>query len=151
MTGPAVTRIADVLDALIGLIETAAPDLQVADGPVIGETLAEAICVGFTEGQDRPGYDTTYRRQDGMGRRLVEDWSVRCFLTIASGDSEMRPLRQRAAAILGAIDAALRAQSNRPDAWDRALLSGTADWVPVITPQGGLCNVFFSVEGTSLL
>lgn len=151
MTGPSVTRIADVVDALIDLIGTAAPELQVADGPVIGETLAEAICVGFTESQDSPGYDTTYRKADGMGRRLVEDWSVRCFLTIASGDVEMRPLRRRAAAILGTIDGALRDQAYRPDAWDRALLSGTADWVPVITPQGGLCNVFFAVEGTSLL
>lgn len=151
MTAPATTRIADVVDALVALIGEAAPGLQVADGPVIGEVLAEAICVGFTEGADRPAYDTETRRADGMGRRNVEDWSVRCFLTISSGDMEMKPLRDRAAEILGAIDDALRARNVDAGAWDRAGLAGAADWVPVITPQGGLCNVFFTIAGTSLL
>jgi hypothetical protein len=147
-----VTRIHDVVDALVDLIEAAAPDLQVADGPVIGEILSEAICVGFTEGADSPGYSTEYVRQDGMGRvRYQEAWSVRCFLTISSGDTDMRALRARGADILGLIAAALADRTRDEAAWDRAVLSGSADWVPVITDQGGLVNVFFSVEGASLL
>lgn len=151
MTG-AVTRINDVVDTLVDVIQTAAPELQVADGPVIAELLSEAICVGFSDGVDRPGYSTDYTRQEGLGRvRYQEDWSVRCFLTVSSGDTAMKPLRDRAAAILGAIAAALADKTRAPEAWDRAALSGAADWVPVIDAQGGLCNVFFTVEGSSLL
>lgn len=151
MTG-SVTRIPDVLAELLDVISTAAPDLQVADGPTIGEVGAEAICVGFPESPEQPGYSTEYIRQEGLGRtRYQEAWSVRCFLTVSSGVPDMAALRSRAAAILGAIAAELTARTRDVDAWDRAAFSGNAEWVPVIDAQGGLCNVFFTVEGASLL
>lgn len=151
MSGPALTRIDAVLDALVDLVRTAS-GLQVTDGPHIGEVYAEAICVGLTDGPDRPAYETRVTKQTGMGRpRMVEEFTVRSFLTISSGVPDMKVLRARAADILGQIDAALRDVDHLPGVWDRASMSGSMEWVPVIDSSGGLCNVFFTIVGESLL
>lgn len=151
MTGPSLTRIDVVVDALIDLL-VSATGLQVADGPHIGEVMAEAICVGFSQGPDLPGYETRVARQDGMGRpRMLEEFTVRMFMTISSGEDDMATLRARAAALLGLIDTALRDAHHNAGVWDRASIGPSVEWVPVFDATGGLCNVFFTVVGASLL
>lgn len=151
MTGPQVTRIHLVVTAVIELMRDVT-DLQVTDGPHVGEIASEAICVGFTDSPDLPGYDTTIVRQDGLGRpRMLEQFTIRSFLTVGSGDPDMPALRLRAATILGLIDGALRDEHHSRGVWDRAALGGRVDWVPWVDSSGGLCNVFFSIEGASFL
>ena len=151
MAGPGPTRIAQVIDTLLALCATST-GLQVTDGPHLGELMDEAICLGFTDGPERPGYAVAVRRQEGMGRpRLAEDFTVRSLLTISSGDTDMSALRGRAADLLGQIDTALRDDVVHGGAWDRAALGGEMEWIPIQHSAGATVNVFFTVEGTSLL
>lgn len=151
MAGPAVTRIDVVVDHLVQLLATTT-GLQVTDGMHIGEIMAEAICVGFTESAEHPAYETTLERSPGMGRpRMTEKFTVRLFLTISSGEADIKTLRARAAALLGMIDSALRDDHRHPGIWDRAILGSSVDWVPVLDASGALCNVFFTIDGESLL
>ncbi|WP_182112891.1 hypothetical protein [Actinotalea sp. JY-7876] len=156
MSGPTITRIPGVVDALLELLRDALPDeVQVADGPTIGVILQEALCVGFSEATDSPGYQATLERSQGMGRpRFEEQFEVRCFLTVASGDTDdgsVRRARTRCAEHLVVIDGALRDAHVTGGAWDRAALGPDMRWTPVVDSEGTLCNVFFSIVGASLL
>lgn len=147
-----VSRIDEVVERLVQLAGVAMPGVQVTDGPRLGYTYFDALCVGFASGPDAAAYETTWDRQDGLGHRLREAFTVRCFLTMSTGDTDddaLKRLRTAAAGHLAALDAALRATTDGP--WKRAMLGGTAEWVPVIEEQGPLCNVFFEVVGVSVL
>ena len=151
MAGPGPTRIHAVVDKLID-ISGEATGLQVLDGPHVGEVMLEALCVGFTDGPDRPGYTVDVSRQQGMGRpRLQEDFTVRVLMTITSGDTDMATLRSRAAALIGQLDTALRDDVVVDGVWDRAVVGGAMDWIPIQHEQGATCNVIFTVEGSGLL
>ena len=149
-----VTRIDVVLDAILLVLRDAVPDLAVADGPEIGLPMDRALCVGFTDGPERPGYSTTWVRQDGYGQRPREDFTVHCFLTLGTGDTDrevLKRLRSQAAGYLQQMDAALRAVRGRTAVWERAGLGGETEWMPAILDNGAICNVFFDVVGTSVL
>lgn len=146
-----LTRVGLVVDALIVACKTAT-GLQVTDGPIIGELMYEALVVGFTDSPDRPGYELDVSRQDGMGRpRLRENFTVRCLLTLTSGTTDPKPLRDRAVAYLGLIDDALRDEHVSTGVWDRAALTGRFEWIPVQHEGGATVNVLFEVAGSSLL
>lgn len=152
---PAITRVPAVIDHLLDLFRAASPHLQVADGPTIGVVMSEAICVGFSENPDSPGYETSVEKMDGIGRpRYVEAFTVRCFLTLSAGDTDegsVKRLRDRAGELLALLDTALRADHTKTGIWDRAQLGSEFGWVPIIDEHGTVCNVFFSVIGASLL
>lgn len=152
------TRMPEVLDQLIATFKAATvtdehPEgIQVTDGPHIGEVMYEAIVVGFTDGPDRPGYNATVSRQPGMGApRLQEDFTVRSLLTLTSGDTDIRALRNRAGELLGLIGAALAGIHVKDGVWERATLNGDTEWIPIQHPDGATVNVFFQVDGSSLL
>lgn len=152
MTAPSLTRIGVVVDRLVAIAKTLGEDLQVVDGPYIGELDPRVFVIGLMESPERPGYSTSVRRQEGMGRpRLVEDFEVRCLLSIASGDIDMEAVRNECVQILTNLDVALRDDHHQADVWDRVLFGPRTDWVPLQTPNGAVCNVLFTVEGTSLL
>lgn len=150
-----VTRIDLVLDAILAVVRAALPDdVTVADGPQIGVSMDRALCVGFTDGPDNPGYATTWVRQEGYGGRPREDFTVHCFLTLFTGDHDdqaLARLRTEAAALLRVMDDAIRAAGGRSGVWDRAGLGAEAEWVPAILEDGSICNVMFDIVGTSVL
>lgn len=148
---PATTRVPEAIDALVELIGDAT-GIQVTDGAFIGELADEALCVGLTEGPDRPGYTVGVRRQEGLGKpRLREEITVRCLLSLVTGENDVKPLRDRAGILLGQIAEALADNARRPDVWDRALLGADLEWIPVLGPSGATLAVLFEIDGSSLL
>lgn len=153
MSGPALTRVAVVVDKIIEIAKDLdVGDLDVVDGPRVGELDDRVLVVGLMESAERPGYVAEVRRQEGMGRpRLVEDFEVRCLLSIASGDIDVAELREECVTIITALDEALRSSSRVGDVWDRVMFGPRTDWVPLQASEGAVCNVLFTIEGTSLL
>ncbi len=148
---PATTRVPEAIDALIALIHDAT-GIQVTDGAYIGELADEALCVGLTEGPNRPGYTVSVRRQEGLGRpRVREEITVRCLLSLVTGENDTKTLRDRAGTLLGKIAEALADNARRPDVWDSAFLGANLEWIPVLGPSGATLAVLFEVDGTSLL
>lgn len=148
---PALTRVPAVVDALIGLFGSAT-GLQVLDGPHIGEVMFEAICVGLSPDQSRPGYDAVVTQLPGMGApRYVEEWTISSLLSISSGQTDLAALRARAGAALEQIDVALRAGQVAPEVWQRAGFGQGMQWLPLQHPDGASVSVFFDVVGASVL
>lgn len=152
MSNPSLTRIDVVVAKIVAIAQALEHDLQVIDGPYLGELDPRVLVVGLMESPERPGYSTSVRRQEGMGRpRTVEDFEVRCLLSIASGDTDMDAVRAECVQIITDLDVALRDDHTAPGVWDRVLFGPRTDWVPLQTPAGAVCNVLFTVDGTSLL
>jgi hypothetical protein len=148
---PTTTKVPQVAKKLIGLLHDAT-GVQVTDGPYLGELADEAMCVGLTEGPERPGYTTTINRQPGMGRpRLREDFTIRCFLSLVTGETDMAALRARAGTILGQAAETLADNHAVTDLWDRVVLGDRTEWIPVQTESGAVLSVFFTVDGSCLL
>lgn len=148
---PATTKIPQVAAKLIDLFHTAT-GVQVTDGPHLGELDDEAMCVGLTEGPERPGYTTTINRMPSMGRtRLREDFTIRCFLSLITGETDMAALRARAGQILGQVAAALADEYVVTDLWDKVVLGDRTEWIPVQADSGAVLSVFFTVDGSCLL
>lgn len=146
-----LTRVPEAVDALVALFGDAT-GLQVLDGPTLGQVMHEAICVGLSSEQSRPGYDVEVIEQPGLGRtRYVERWTVSSLLTVSSGDTDMGALRSRAGEVLAQVDGALRAAPVVRDLWQRVALSGAMQWLPLQHPEGATVSVFFDVVGESIL
>jgi|GEM_PF-1497598 len=151
MAPPVLTRVPQVVSSLVAMFRDAT-DVQVLDGPHLGEVMLEAICVGLSPDQSRPGYDVVVTEQPGYGRgRYTEQWTVSSLLTVSSGATDMTVLRSRAAALLGQIDAALRAQPVRAEVWQRVAFGSQMQWLPLQHEQGATLSVFFDVVGASIL
>lgn len=144
------TRIHEVVDELLSLIGRAT-SLRVLDGPVAGVDVPdEYVVVGFDE--ESAGYEVETSRMPGYGQpRMQEDWSVRCWLVLRSGSTDLRSLRDRAARHLGAIDAAVRVESQNESLWQQAMIAGSLRWQTWQDPDGCTVAVWFPVEGTTLL
>ena len=147
----AATRMPAIVDRL-GAIMKEATGLQIIDGPHIGELMDEAIVIGFTESADRPGYQSTITRQPGYGApSLLEEFTVRCLLTIASGDTDIAALRNACGGHLNDLAVALAVEHVAEDVWERAALGGDAEWLPLQGQDGAAMSVIFTVEGACLL
>lgn len=157
MTAPTITRI-DVVLTQLEAIATAAladvdPEIEVLDGPRLGEQPWRHLMLGITEPPDVAPYTTQVERQDGMGRRrYVESWTVRCGLCLADGSNDLAALRSEATTVLGLLDDALRESPVVAGVWDEAGI-GDAEmtWYPVPNQAGSTVLVFFSLEGAALL
>lgn len=146
----AVTNVDRVVDALLELFATAT-GLQVTDGAFVGEVEQEAIIVGMPSAGDEPGYSTDVAREPGMGApRYVETCTVRSMLTISTGNTAAKEVRDTCAAHLRQIDTALRAEHTGA-VWGRAQLGPQMQWVVIQTPDGVTCTVFFAVEAETIL
>jgi hypothetical protein len=147
---PTLTRVPQVVSALVALAGALEADLQVVDGPFVGELGANVLMLGFPEG-DHAAYDATVTRQEGMRSRLRESWTVHCLLSRTSGEIALTGLRDQCAQTLAALDAAMREHATHDDAWQLARVAGSMQWLPINGPHGSSCNVLFDIEGTSLL
>lgn len=147
---PSTTTMPQVIDTLITMCQTAT-GLQVTDGAHLGEVAAEAICVGFTQ-PEKAGYTSQVTRTQSLGRsRLTETFEIQCFLSVTSGHTQMKALRDKAGLYLGQISQALAGIAQVDGVWDRANLGGALEWVPVQSQAGAMMGVFFAVEGAALL
>lgn len=144
------TRIHEVVDDLLGIVGRAT-SLPVFDGPAAGVDVPdEFVVVGFDE--ESPGYEVETSRMPGYGQpRMQEDWSVRCWLVLRSGSTDLRSLRSRAARHLGEIDRAVRVEYANDGVWQEARISGSLRWQTYQDPDGCTVAVWFPIVGTCLL
>lgn len=148
----AVTNVDAITDALLTLFATAT-GLQVEDGPSVGEVEQQAIVVGMPSSGNEPGYTTEVAKQSGMARpRYVETCTVRSMLTISTGNTKAKEVRDACAAHLRSIDTALRAAHGSTETvWDRAQLGQQMQWIVIQHEDGVTCTVFFAVEAETIL
>lgn len=148
----AVTNVDAITDALLALFATAT-GLQVEDGPSVGEVEQQAIVVGMPSSSNEPGYTTEVAKQSGMARpRYVETCTVRSMLTISTGNTDTKEVRDTCAKHLRSIDTALRAAHGSTETvWDRAQLGQQMQWIVIQHEDGVTCTVFFAVEAETIL
>lgn len=142
------TRIPAVVDRLVAIHGTIT-GLQVLDGAHIGEVADSAVCVGVTLG-GTAGYSSRLGAP-GRGGRPAETWTVRCFLSLASGYTDMSALRVQVGEHLAAIATALADERVAEGVWDRAQLGPEFEWMPVQDERGAICSVLYEVSGAGLL
>lgn len=147
---PGTTRIPQIIDKLISLAAEAT-GLQVTDGAHIGELDDEALCIGLTLAESA-GYNVEVAKVPEYGRaRYRENFSIRCMLSLLTGETDMKPLRQRAGEHLGALTNALTAAPRQDGVWDEIGFGNNAEWIPLQTDQGAAMSVIFTIDGACLL
>lgn len=97
-----------VIDALVTLVGTTSVE-AVYDGPTVTrESVTEFVVIGGTEDpDDEPSsFDQAW---NGLGNRgKTETGEVTCAVLVGSGEQDVKPARDRALAILGEIETAVR-------------------------------------------
>lgn len=150
MMQPATTTMPAIIDQLITICAQAT-ELQVTDGAYIGEIDDFALCVGIVLA-NQAGYTSEVARTQTMGRpRLTETFTVRCLLSLQSGLTDMKALRDEAGTYLGKIQTALADHARVDQTWDRAGMGGRVEWIPIQGSDGASMTVLFAVEGACLL
>ncbi|YCK35176.1 hypothetical protein ACNF49_14135 [Actinomadura sp. ATCC 39365] len=111
----ATSRVPDVLDALVALFGSA-PALdrvKVFDGPpVTGSPVTDAVFVGYDGDPDGDGGQAVEFTQEwaSIGQRARDEtFTVTCAVLAWRGSTAVRPVRERAFALLAAAEDALRA------------------------------------------
>lgn len=150
------TRVPEVVDHLLELLQVRPPsELQLIDGPVLGELLANVLVVGMARDQDGQGYETRLERMEGYGRpRYEEQWTISCLISLSTGESRpgtVKALRAQVGAIFADVDSKLRDEQVVEGVWQRVALGAETTWLPVRHAQGTGMHVFFDVVGESLL
>lgn len=114
----ATSRVPDVLDALVSLF-AAAPALagvKVLDGPVVTSApLKDAVFVGYDGDPDDDGGLAVEFSQEwaSIGQRARDEkFTVTCAVLSWRGSTTVRPVRERAFALLAAVEDALRDASD---------------------------------------
>lgn len=147
---PATTTVPAIIDQLITICHDAT-ELQVTDGAHIGEIDDYALCVGIVLA-NQAGYTSEVSRTQTMGRvRLTEEFTVRCLLSLQSGDVPIKTLRDHAGDYLGRIQTALADHARVEETWDRVGMGGKVEWIPILGPDGASMSVLFVIEGACLL
>jgi len=144
-----VTAIPEVLDALTAIWRTAQPaglrPDQVHDGPPAGEyTGTEGVAVGASV-QDN-GVEFTAPAAD-IGGGSGEEATVTCMAWAGSGDTKMKPLRDRVDAVLDALEQALAEDRTLRGAVSSAWLTSGA-LVQQQTGRGALVTAEFRINVT---
>lgn len=161
MPAQTLTRVCEVLDAVLAISRALADDLaqddpdarvDVHDGPSLSELYQRALIIGLTDGPDNPGYRAATERAQGMGRRKTETVTVHCLLTLSTGDDDaLAQMRSQASELMALLDERLRADDVTERPWQRAAVLGDADWVGLLHDEGSTLNVLFDLEAVCLL
>jgi hypothetical protein len=148
----ATSAVPDAIDALLAILR-AAPALaqvQIVDGPPVDDQSgADQLCIGYQPGEGESAsmlQEFTY----AGARRREENGVINCWIDSWTGDSDIRPRRQRAFALLAVVEDALRGSQTAPEA---PTLNGVVQWsqvaggslVQVNTDQGVRAGVAFTV------
>lgn len=161
MAGDILTRVGDVVEAILAIAEHLAQDmvdadpenqLEVHDGPALEVLYDRALVLGLTDGPDNPGYRSSIDRAQGMGRRKVETVTVHCLLTLSTGDDDaIARLRSQCSTVMRELDERLRTDDVVTRPWQRVAVLGDGEWVPLLHQAGSTVNVLFDIEAECLL
>jgi hypothetical protein len=101
-----VSTIPAVLDALLAAVRAAMPDVQVCDGQPVEDLADEVVVVGWQV--ERLAVTTGYSREDAGGVSDREVYDIAGLVSVVTGDTEMKPVRDRAYALWDLLVAELR-------------------------------------------
>jgi hypothetical protein len=104
----AVPKFAAVIDALVVLARTTSAT-AVYDGPTVTIPVpVDFVVIGGTEDPEDDGssFDQSW---NGLGKRTKDEaGEITCAVLVGTGDDEVKAARDRALAILGEVEAAVR-------------------------------------------
>jgi hypothetical protein len=103
------TRFFDSIDAVVAALKAAG--VTVWDGPVSSGDFGDAVFVGY-DGDPDGAFEAATMGQDwtGLGaKRRDETLDLHCAVVTLSGDSDWKPARDRARAVLTIVETTLRA------------------------------------------
>lgn len=150
-----VTRVDDVVDALIAKLGTLFPaGTEILDGPRAAQTLGDLVIqVGVGNSDRAEAYLSETVVQPGLGERLAETITLYCEMSTWSGDQDhgLQPMRSALAANLGLIDNAFRSDPMLGGAVDRVWLGARTRWYALQSPDGAGCGLEFSVTAKAWL
>lgn len=146
----ATSRAPAVIDALLALCR-AAPGLDgvtVMDGPkVTGDPLKAVVCIGWDADEDGDGAAVESSQEwAGLGAKARDETlQVTCAALAWHGETTVKPVRDRAYALVAAVEQALRADPSLgfPPPTVVALATGNA--YQQQTSSGAQCRVVFVV------
>lgn len=108
------SRVPDVIDALVALFD-AAPGLdgvKVVDGPIVtNDPLPEAVFVGYDGNPEGDGEAGDFRQEwASIGQKAKDErFTITCAVVVWRGSTKVKPARDRAFALIAAVEDALRA------------------------------------------
>lgn len=126
-------------------------DLQIIDGPPTQDiATVDFLAVGWSGGEDQ-GAESVQDFNAAGARTRDEDFTVASVIDVWSGDDGFSVVRDRAYAILGIVEQAIRATGPNPDAPN---LNGTVLWAHLtrtqlrqyFTDQGARVALVFTVS-----
>lgn len=107
MTTPLISTVPAVLDALVALTARVAPGVQVIDSQPL-EVEQDFIAIGFDEdGAD--AVEVVQTTGQLKGPRDREQYNVACLISAWSGDTDPKPVRDRAFELAGLLNGGLKA------------------------------------------
>ncbi|MFJ4990067.1 hypothetical protein ACIP9H_40505 [Streptomyces sp. NPDC088732] len=138
------------IDALLAILtaakarpDSALADAEVIDGPAITTLPGEAVYVGYQpDGDAAVGIEQQFA--SAGARRRDEALTISGYIEVNSGDTEMKPIRDRAFAMLAVIETELRATDLTPDA---PTLGGAVLWAHL---TAGNLRQYQSTEGVTV-
>lgn len=128
--------------------------VEVLDGPTVGDesSLPDDVVIVAEGTSDDPGVTAALEAMPALGRNSYQELvEVIVLISSYSGDEAMQPRRDRAAAILAALKAAVDDNQRVADVWDQVGLGGRMAWYPVQTGNGASCAVGFTVLSKSII
>lgn len=140
------TQMALVVDALVAAF-AAVPDVAVFDGQPFKLDSPDVLVVGFSAG--RVAVEAVQEDAD-LGGGRSEALSVVCLASTLRGETEMRPVRDRAIAIVDDVQAVLRDNRDLGGVVERAVLGYEMSLDQAQTDAGASATVEFTIKVTTL-
>jgi hypothetical protein len=141
MQPPQPSRVAAITDGLLSALGTI-PDVTILDGPTPTVPREDVIMIGA--GGDA-SFLVTQKPMPGLGNAYTELVHVICSLWSWSGSQGNKARRDRAAAMLELVAAALRADRKLGGACDICYLGPELEWLQQSDTSGAACSIGFAV------
>jgi hypothetical protein len=101
-----MSTIPAVLDALVAAVRAVMPDVQVCDGQPAEDLADEVVVVGWQ--MERAAVSVDWHRQDAGGMVDREIYDVAGLISVVTGDTTTKPVRDRAFELWDLLAAELR-------------------------------------------
>lgn len=145
------SRVPDAVDALVAIVAGLALDgVRVVDGPdPVNATERHRIHIGWSPTAEAAV--TLQQQWNSAGARTRdEEFTIACYAESRGGDKDMGARRRRVFEMVAAIEQALRATSQAPEA---PTLNGTVLWAEVATgdlvqgvADGAIAGLAFTIS-----
>lgn len=138
-----LSAVPGVIDALTAGLATPLPAASIIDGPVGRRELKpDAVVIGI--GPPTTSVDGQQVRQ-GLSLRANETFTLHCIASSISGDTNMKAVRDRAYALVAAVEGFLRSDPTLGGAADLVSLGEDLTLMQDQTQDGAVAEVAFDI------